>query len=390
MADASPVTRRAVLGGAAAFALSAGSVALSGRAAWADSRWAVVDGPAIAEPHRLVAVKATSAANAWAVGGRGGAGGSAERSLTARWTGRRWADVASPAEVPLRALAGIGPDDLWAVGAAEDGSASAIQRWNGSSWSLVDHVSGSPTNPLTLGGVLALGSVDAIAVGFRGGLVSATPHAQHWDGNSWRELPVPWSREVISAVLTGVAGQADNVWATGFGITAEFQIVPYFVRWNGKVWSHVPAPSTIRGGYNALAMVGPDGFIAVGSHLSPDDGDPVPVVVSFDNGRWQQEPVPVAHAELDAVAIDTRQTAWAVGSLIGDSGHDGRTPLALRRSASGWSVAPTPATGVGRLSGITTVPGLTYAWAVGANGVTDETHRGLVLGYGITDHDPRR
>jgi hypothetical protein len=56
-----------------------------------------------------------------------------------------------------------------------------------------------------------------------------------------------------SAVLTGVAGRADNVWATGFGITTEFQIVPCFVRWNGKAWSHVPAPSTIRGGCNVIA-----------------------------------------------------------------------------------------------------------------------------------------
>jgi len=253
-----------------------------------------------------------------------------------------------------------------------------IQRWNGRAWSLVEHVAATPASPLTLSSVLALGPGNAVAVGFRGDGLVTTPHAQHWDGRRWVERPVP-NPDGAAVMLTSVVAGPTGPYATGFVVTPDFTFRPYVARWDGVRWTSLKVPATISGAFADLVVLAPDRFVAVGSDLVPTSPDPVPVVVSYSGGTWTRETVPVANAELDAVTVDRRGNLLAAGARIGPGGHDDRQPLVLRRQPHGWSAEPLPPTGAAGIRDLAAVPGSGTALAVGATGVTDETHRSLVL-----------
>src|SRR2546430_2702678 len=87
---------------------------------------------------------------------------------------RAWSIVNSPTTDGPFGVWGSGPDDVWAVGYSNGGSATIV-HWNGSLWSMLP----SPTMHL-LEGVWGSGSNDVWAVG--GAIV-------HWDGSAWSTVP---------------------------------------------------------------------------------------------------------------------------------------------------------------------------------------------------------
>jgi hypothetical protein len=93
-------------------------------ARWTGSAFKKVASPASAQSF-LAGVAATSAANAWAVGG----------DLILRWHGKTWKPVpsASPGTgSSLNAVAATSARNAWAVGST--GSKTLILRWNGKAW----------------------------------------------------------------------------------------------------------------------------------------------------------------------------------------------------------------------------------------------------------------
>lgn len=182
--------------------------------------------------------------------------------------------------------------------------------------------------------------------GSRGEFLASTPLAQHWNGSAWVETPVPAPPGVVLSQLLGVAALgAGNVWASGVAVTAEFEFVPYFVRWNGSAWSSVTVPATVRGGYSDLVVTGANSIVASGSAQA--DPGPVPVVASYSNGTWTQETLPLASGELNGIATNGSNGFWVVGDRVGAT-HDDRRPVILSRTATGaWRTGP----GAGRRSG---------------------------------------
>jgi hypothetical protein len=80
----------------------------------------------------LVSVAATSASNAWAVGGLGG-----PKTLIERWNGTTWKAVPSPSPAPsiLSGVAATSASNAWAVGyGGAHTTKTLILRWNGTSW----------------------------------------------------------------------------------------------------------------------------------------------------------------------------------------------------------------------------------------------------------------
>jgi hypothetical protein len=82
----------------------------------------------------LVSVAATSASNAWAVGGLGG-----PKTLIERWNGTTWKTVPSPSPGPsiLSGVAATSATNAWAVGYGGSSSGvtkTLILRWNGKTW----------------------------------------------------------------------------------------------------------------------------------------------------------------------------------------------------------------------------------------------------------------
>ena len=112
---------------------------------------------------------ATSAGNAWAVGGVGNSG-SSWTGLILHWNGKTWSRVPSPLPADGKfgnALAGVAATSAasaWAVGCTDGcpvGGTPVIERWNGTAWKQV----APPTTPYALYNLLAVAATSLPAPG---------------------------------------------------------------------------------------------------------------------------------------------------------------------------------------------------------------------------------
>jgi len=100
-----------------------------------------------------------------------------------------------------------------------------------------------------------------------------------------------------------------NVWAVGSG-----QLQTLAEHWDGTSWSQVPVPSL--GTYSALTGVtvrGNNDLWASGTHLN--QGTPQPFTEHWDGSNWSIVTIPGAPSasELNAVSSIRGATVWAVG-----------------------------------------------------------------------------
>lgn len=147
-------------------------------------------GPALTGMPRnseLLAVAATSASSAWAVGAILGRRG---QPLIMRWNGKAWSrsPIARPtAGAVLYAVAAVSARYAWAVGSTGRGSEARpyILRWNGTIWRPV-RTPPMPT-PALLKEVSAVSAWNAWAVGATG----SHSLVLHWNGVRWIRLGRP-------------------------------------------------------------------------------------------------------------------------------------------------------------------------------------------------------
>jgi hypothetical protein len=131
-------------------------------------------------------------------------------TITMHWDGIQWSIVPSPSpgtSNELFSVAAASSNEIWAVGQINNGSASLLLHWNGTSWT---SVAGSPNTELD--DIVALSANDVWAVG-----TSALVHAlsMHWDGTSWSIVPAVSPANATQ--LFGVANAYSNrVWAVGY------------------------------------------------------------------------------------------------------------------------------------------------------------------------------
>jgi hypothetical protein len=196
---------------------------------WNGTAWTRWPLPAGLGDSTFTALAATSA-NAWAVTYAGHRG-----SLPAimHWNGRRWGQVASPdigMSYALSAVAATSARDVFAVGSAPEHSSSALLlHWNGRSWTCARaaqiHLPKLPE--LFLNAVSASSADNAWAVGSY--FVSAyRALALHWNGHTWQQVMIPGQ-----GILQGgtVIPQSDGAWAVGVGDSGTL-----ILHWNGTAW----------------------------------------------------------------------------------------------------------------------------------------------------------
>src|SRR3954447_3327870 len=114
-----------------------------------------------------------------------------------------------------------------------------------------------PVGQSELDGVAGLGPNDVWAVGsFGNGTVTQTL-TMHWDGSQWSIVPSPnvGANSMLVAVAAPVGLQASNgVWAMGYsGVAGASQTL--VMRWDGSQWSIVPSPNVGGTGSNILEGV---------------------------------------------------------------------------------------------------------------------------------------
>lgn len=256
-----------------------------------------------------------------------GAGGVICQSV-ARWNGSSWFAMGTgmvyggfPFTAQVHALATLGNGDVVAAGrflTAGGANASAIARWNGTSWSPI----GGGINGL-VECLRVLGNGDLIAAGNFGTAGGQPANCiARWDGVAWSALATGLNSD-ISALTELPSG--DLVVAGSF-TQAGTLLANYIARWNGTNWSPFNSASTVgTPAYSILRR--PDGSLLVGGNFA---------TVNIGG-------VPTPTACLAKVLPSCPATATTYG--VGCAGPGGA--LQLQADALPWMSTTFAATGTG-------------------------------------------
>lgn len=199
---------------------------------WNGTSWSLLTLP---DPNNdlntyLDAVSASSASNVWAVGIElTGTTAANERYQTysLHWNGSAWAIVPMPLltgsdhllQYQFNSIDAISPTNVWAVGDSGDNvgeggtpTATVIEHYNGTSWSIVPSPAAGTAPTLT--GVSASSAGNVWAVGYDTPAGATTPQTLtlNWNGSAWSTVSSPdvGSSSALSSVsaLTGGGVQA--------------------------------------------------------------------------------------------------------------------------------------------------------------------------------------
>jgi eukaryotic-like serine/threonine-protein kinase len=312
----------------------------------------------------LEAVAATSASDAWAVGFDGSG-----NTLIEHWNGTGWKREPSPSPGPsgvyaggrLVAVAATSATNAWAVGGTNSGQ-SLILHWNGTSWRQVP----SPGTSASLGGVTAISAGNAWAVGSAAGKTLIL----HWNGTAWQQASSP---SVTGALEAVAATSASNAWAVGLAATSFGTAEagnPLIMHWNGAAWERVssnlpPGIGNLRG----VAATSAGNAWAVGCSGCLAEGAGAPLIERWNGTRWTQVSALTydALAGLNGVTATSATNAWAVGIPDGVPGH---TTGIAHWNGHTWELVPSPNPGgqVHVIGVAATSAG--NAWAVGETEAT--------------------
>jgi hypothetical protein len=266
---------------------------------WNGKTWTQVSVPEPAKEQGgdLAAVDDLGPSDAWAVGTIAGL------TLIEHWNGTSWKIVSSPNPATgtpgdddeLDAIAGTGPEDLWAAGSDTNEHTGAIEllfeHWNGKTWTAAP----SPTTGEEFefaSAITVIGPDDAWAVGSNKTDGSDTLSA-HWNGESWSIVPTPEFTDKGGAhnELTGVSADGpDDLWASGFAdsVNGENLAVPYLLHWNGTSWTFtkIKNKGTEGSRLNDVQVLSPTNAWAVGQ-TQELNGSILSLTEQFNGSSWK-------------------------------------------------------------------------------------------------------
>ena len=355
---------------------------------------------------RLVAVSASSATNAFAVGSFDDG-----RQLIEHWDGTTWRPIAlfigfglPSSKNVLTSVSTTSPTDAWVAGADEftsggkQGAEPFLEHWDGHTWSALQAPLPAPGDfrPLPgpppgqtvqgatsawLSDVAAVSPTDVWVVGYAMLSLGCTPSRsvcggtvqrgfiEHWDGTKWSLQPATLLGPG-SGQFTGVAAlSSTTAWAVGSdavkfgGSETASTLVEQLA---GGTWSREPITPVAAGANESdemfdVAAASPTAVWAVG--LTTEAGRPGgrAFIDAFNgHGGWDPQ-LQEKGTILRGVAAASPTSAWAVGGSFTGKHH-----VIEHWNGTGWSLqsSPTP----GSADGLTGVAAAAPndAWAVGS------------------------
>ena len=327
---------------------------------WNGTSWQQV---AMAQPAtrhvQMQAVADLGADDAWAVGFIGDVApetSSPSGSLVEHWDGTSWQIVKTPGSSAetLNAVAGTGPDDVWAAGSANLGAPppagdnTFFEHFDGTSWQAVPGPAGNfSEDPVEVTALAALSPTDVWAVGTQNAEGSGEPGtlnlAANWNGKTWTVIPTPDLGNSVSQsdVPTGITAiSANDVWASGVEFTgcqaASARVrsrlatgpcqVPYVLHWDGTAWSLIqtPNPGAFGSSLAGITALSASDIWAVGQTQKSAKGPVRTLTERFNGTSWSVQPSPdpgnASNDELFAVAGSGPQQLDTVGgaTVAGD------------------------------------------------------------------------
>ena len=273
-----------------------------------------MNSPALPQASALVAVSASSATDAWAVGGQ--KVGRGHQTLLEHWNGTAWSvDTADSVAGGLGAVLDLSPTNAYAVGNA---NGSRLEHWNGTSWSPVTLPDPSFATPGGLQTISATSASDIWLVGTRVGQAEAL----HFNGTAWTVVPMaqppasPTGSTTEIGAVTAISPA--DAWAVG-----EANGSTLIENWNGTSWSIVPSPTP--GSDPALTGVAARSatdVYAVGQEPGVNGGPFRAVLLRWNGTAWTDDTGGATFGVLEAAStFPGAATEWAVGITSGNQGQ---------------------------------------------------------------------
>jgi hypothetical protein len=293
---------------------------------WNGTGWSVVSSPdpgnASSDYDSLNAVASIASNDAWAVGDSGNVSIAADQGLVERWNGTSWNIVASPNQHTSQDLYGVSASsasDAWAVGGytnyAPYSYGAVIEHWKGSAWLATPN----PGNA-TLRAVESIAANDVWAVG--------GSQILHWNGTSWVIVPSPQSPTGSYSLQSVAAAGPSDVWAVGYVELPAGEGYVYdtvIEHWNGSVWSTVPGVEPNPGSdfLYGVTAISPTDIVAVGG------AGGLSFVESWNGRGWSRVGSPNVGTSnntlLAAAALPVAGDVWAAGEYF-----KSKSPFAAR------------------------------------------------------------
>jgi hypothetical protein len=287
---------------------------------WNGTRWTIQPGPQPgAQGSELTGVSCPSASRCSAVGWYTAKSG-VTRTLAERWNGTAWATQATPnpalditAELDgvscssASACTAVG----WYISNTSGGTASLVERWNGTQWSIQTGAQGNELNGVSCPSGTACTAVGDVITGS-----GDMPLAEHWDGTHWSILPTP-PKPPGAAVseLNGVScPSANRCTAAGwYSISSPVELT-LAERWNGSQWAIQPTPNPAGATDTILESVScPAATACTAAGVS----DVTAVAEAWNGVTWVVEPTPsptkAQASGLSGVSCVAAATCTAVG-----------------------------------------------------------------------------
>jgi hypothetical protein len=149
---------------------------------WDGTSWSVVSSPAFIGVAHIRGISSDASNDVWAVAG----------PTILHWNGQTWSQVPAPSAFGGNAVTTLSPTNVWAVGSRSGehpDSKEAIAHWDGSSWSFVASVDPFAANhgSSLFEGIAAVSTSNIWAVGVGAG----GSFTERWNGTSWSLLNTP-------------------------------------------------------------------------------------------------------------------------------------------------------------------------------------------------------
>jgi hypothetical protein len=340
----------------------------------------------------LNAVATISRTDVWAVGFQNENQLNGSRTLTEHWDGQKWTVIPSPnpGSPPscansnsgnmLNAVAGVASNDVWAVGFKFTCTAVVLSpliiHWDGNKWSTVNSPPLLTNDNSALNGIIALSASNIFAVGYQPAANGAVRTlVEHWDGTKWSVVGTPNGNKTGSPLSAISAISPNDIWVVGNRVAPNTAIRTLTMHFNGTSWTVVPSPNPHTNSVldqNVLLSVkaiAPDDVTAVGFTLDFINQRRLVLVEHWDGTKWSVVKAPDASPtfnSLTGVSGNGSKDLYAVG-FFGDS--SGQHELLIEHfDGSAWTIVPTPLRGLAQhLNGVSTLPGTTDVWTVGAD-----------------------
>ncbi len=208
-----------------------------------------------------------------------------------------WSTVTTPATDPttftfLNGVSCVGPMFCMAAGQTQvnGNNAPLVERYNGSTWSIMTVPMPSGGNGAYFTGVSCTGPAFCAAVGVQYPGTFQQNFAEVWNGTAWSVSTTPDRSTSANGLLSGVSCVSPTYCLAVGGDGAHGTGETVIERWDGASWTLVPdAQSSLQPELSGVSCLSTSFCAAVGTSFA---GTEVPFTEFWDGTSWTVAPTP--------------------------------------------------------------------------------------------------